>query len=1514
MQILLFLLFWTTLGKESYSESLDIQQYKDGKVLAVWEFKTKSTLENNHYNLLSKSIGEIFKTFQVQELHLTFTRGRWMYDRWGYHPNAVPSGVDVNDKWKGLTNALAGLFCASLNFMDESYTSEPIHAFQPEMEFGMNTTLRYASLPREIVCTENLTPWAKLLPCQTKAGLSTLLNGYKLFDGNYQSMGISWKPKCAGGECFHELIQSFTTVLDPIHWSFESLFNRHIEQKCIFSKETTVTVQVPILAKFDPQPVSTLDTRASFSLNEYNPPFNLQVNWLDPETSFLNPRLANVRLHRHLGGSGQERGFIVIDIYNDDEQSKNISYLESIPWILKLYLHTFQANTKISNGTIFQTDITEMRYSPAIDRQRPTTLETLMVLPPKSKTTLTIHFDCAFIKVMEHYPDANYGFEIGTGVANVDGQRIYSDTILIRLPTPDFSMPYNSSSYLETMYAEWLKDPKSVHVSWQTYFKNVAAGSAVPFTAPPTLIPTEDVDILPPSVPIPSGEILDHMKVQLLVRAYQIRGHQLAKLDPLEINFQKESQAPELTIQHYGFTETDLDRKFYLGSGILPQFVKGTDSEMSLREIVQSLQSVYCGSIGIEYGHIPDRNACDWLRQQFEVPTKYRYTKDEKIVILDRLMWSDHFERFVSTKFPSEKRFGLEGCESLVPGMKSLIDECVNSGANSVVMGMPHRGRLNVLANVVRKPHESIFSEFSGTQDSNVEGSGDVKYHLGMNYARPTPSGKIVHLSLVANPSHLEAVNPVVQGKVRGIQYFQSDETLRNQAIPILLHGDAAFAGQGIVYETLGMTNLPSYTTGGTIHLIVNNQIGFTTDPRMSRSTPYCSDVAKTLSAPIIHVNGDDTEAVVYSCQLAAQWRAKYKTDVVIDIVCYRKHGHNEIDQPGFTQPLMYQKISQMTPVLEKYSDQLIKEGVITREEIDAMKARVWNILEEDFAKSKDYKASSAEWVSSAWTGFKSPSELRESTTPSRTTGIDKELLTYIGTASSSYPNDFTAHSNLARVLKARVKSINDGEGIDWATAEAMAFGTLLAEGNHVRLSGQDVERGTFSQRHALLHDQKNERTYVPLNNLVRAGTVASQSNFTVCNSSLSEYGILGFELGYSLVSPNQLVLWEAQFGDFANGAQIMIDQFIASGEQKWLQRSGLTMLLPHGYDGQGPEHSSARMERFLALCDEDPYNMPDRNTEDIDSASRQHQDCNIQVVYPTVPSNYFHALRRQVHRDFRKPLIVFESKALLRHPLAKSSLEEMTGNTRFQRLIPEVLHPNALESLLLHDDEGEVLKGYAGNNIEPRIPYALVKDPSAPPKTETVNIKEDGFTLLPPNQITTVIFCSGQVYYQLYRARLLNKIRNVAIVRIEQLNPFPFWECATVVDFYGESLEEIVYCQEESYNSGAWSFVEPRLHTAIQNSEWWKSGKGKVWQDKFDATRVSGGLENARSHKGDGMSVRGGRLVRYAGRDISAAPATGIKKQHKFEEKAYLSEALLGGRLVYPPAKVDQDTPIFFS
>lgn len=620
------------------------------------------------------------------------------------------------------------------------------------------------------------------------------------------------------------------------------------------------------------------------------------------------------------------------------------------------------------------------------------------------------------------------------------------------------------------------------------------------------------------------------------------------------------------------------------------------------------------GAVGIQYVHIPDKDQCDWIRERVEIPKPWNYTVDEKRMILDRLMWSESFEKFISSKYPNEKRFGLEGCEALIPGMKALIDRSVEHGVRHVTMGMPHRGRLNVLANVIRKPIEAILNEFSGTADSDDWPAGDVKYHLGANYVRPTPSGKRVSLSLVANPSHLEACDPVVLGKTRAIQHFDNDEANHNTAMGVLLHGDAAFAGQGVVYETMGFHTLPHYGTGGTIHLIVNNQIGFTTDPRFSRSTPYPSDIAKSIDAPIFHVNGDNVEAVTFVCQVAADYRAKFKKDVVIDIVCYRRYGHNETDQPSFTQPRMYKAIQNQPTPLTKYKKFLIQRGTFTENDIEEHQKWVSGMLEKAASAAKDYTPTSKEWLSASWQGFPSPKQLAEHPLPTRATGTTEEVLRHIGKAISTYPKGFQPHRNLARILSTRGKTVDEGQNIDWATAEALAIGSLVMEKNHVRVSGQDVERGTFSQRHAIIHDQENEQQYIPLNNLG-----SNQAHFVICNSSLSEFGALGFELGYSLVSPDSLTIWEAQFGDFANNAQCIIDQFIASGERKWFQRTGLVVNLPHGYDGQGPEHSSGRIERFLQLCDDHPHVFPTPQ-----KVERQHQDCNMQIVYPTYV--HFHA------------------------------------------------------------------------------------------------------------------------------------------------------------------------------------------------------------------------------------------------------------------------------------------------
>ncbi|CAI7568817.1 unnamed protein product [Penicillium glandicola] len=965
----------------------------------------------------------------------------------------------------------------------------------------------------------------------------------------------------------------------------------------------------------------------------------------------------------------------------------------------------------------------------------------------------------------------------------------------------------STANYIDEMYLAWKNDATSVHISWQTYFKNMEEGKmpiSQAFTPPPTLVPTPTGGV-PQDMPgqgIASGaDVTNHLKVQLLCRAYQARGHHKAKIDPLGIRGEAEAfgydKPKELELDHYGFTESDLNQEFALGPGILPRFITETRKKMTLREIIAACEKIYCGSYGVEYIHIPDRKPCEWIRDRFEIPQPYNYSVDDKRRILDRLIWSSSFESFLATKFPNDKRFGLEGCETLVPGMKALIDRSVDYGIKDIVIGMPHRGRLNVLSNVVRKPNESIFSEFAGSTEPSDEGSGDVKYHLGMNFERPTPSGKRVQLSLVANPSHLEAEDPVVLGKTRAIQHYNNDETNYDTAMGVLLHGDAAFAGQGVVYETMGFHSLPAYSTGGTIHLVVNNQIGFTTDPRYSRSTPYCSDIAKSIDAPVFHVNADDVEAVNYVCQVAADWRAEFKRDVVIDMVCYRKQGHNETDQPSFTQPLMYKRIAEQKAQLDKYVEKLIAEGTFTKEDIDEHKKWVWGMLGDSFDRSKDYQPTGKEWLTSAWNNFKSPKELATEVLPHLPTAVADKSLQHIADkiAGTGVPEGFELHRNLKRILSGRKKAVDEGKNIDWATAEALAFGSLVDEGYHVRVSGQDVERGTFSQRHAVLHDQQTERTYTPLKHISD-----KQGSFVISNSSLSEFGCLGFEYGYSLTSPNALVMWEAQFGDFANNAQCIIDQFIASGESKWLQRSGLVVSLPHGYDGQGPEHSSGRMERWLQLCNEEPRVYPSA-----DKLDRQHQDCNMQIACMTTPANLFHILRRQIHRQFRKPLVIFFSKSLLRHPIARSDIEDLNGESHFQWIIPDEGHGTSIEA---------------------------------------------------PEKIERVILCSGQVYAALIKHREANGIRNTAITRVEQLHPFPWAQLKENLDSY-PNAKNIVWCQEEPLNAGAWSYAQPRIESLLNATE--------------------------HHHR---------RHVLYAGRAGSASVATGLKAVHLKEEQELLEDA----------------------
>mmetsp|Transcript_28108 Transcript_28108/g.83266 ORF Transcript_28108/g.83266 Transcript_28108/m.83266 type:complete len:1023 (+) Transcript_28108:280-3348(+) len=876
--------------------------------------------------------------------------------------------------------------------------------------------------------------------------------------------------------------------------------------------------------------------------------------------------------------------------------------------------------------------------------------------------------------------------------------------------------------------------------------------------------------------------IQESMKLIQLVRAYQTVGHFAAALDPLGMDARQPS--PTLDPTYYGFTEADMDRQFYIGIWSQQGFLTESRPVRTLRELHAMLRATYCSTVGYEYMHIQDPLRRTWLQQRIELPTPPQPTQEEQLLLLDRLSWSSMFETFLAEKFKATKRFGLEGGEALIPGMTHLIDTAADLGVESVVMGMPHRGRLNVLANVVRKPLVQIFSEFSGKpiamaegDDDAYVGSGDVKYHLGTSCVRPTVSGRMVSLSLLANPSHLEAINTVVLGKARAKQFYGGDRA-RKRVLPILIHGDGAFAGEGIVYETLDMTALTNYTVGGTVHFVLNNQIAFTTDPKESRSSPYCTDVARSLNAPIFHVNGDDAEAVVRVCALAMEWRQTFHTDVVIDVVCYRRHGHNENDEPAYTQPLMYKNIRSHASPLHVYMHKLAKEGSVSQAQIDATAGAVRGALEAAWTAAETFclPADELDWLSNNWQGFNTPLQL----SPVQNTGVPMDALKTVGRKINVLPCDIKVHKHVSQMYAARLQSIESGEGIDWACAEALAFATLLSEGNHVRLSGQDVERGTFNHRHAVLHDQDNGRRYTPLEQ-VYPGQLPGQ--FTVCNSSLSEFGVLGFELGYSMENPDCLAIWEAQFGDFANCAQVIFDQFLSSGESKWLRQTGLVVMLPHGYDGQGPEHSSARIERFLQMCDEDPYDVPEVDFDkwfDGNQNGCQLQSTNWQVVNCTTPANYFHVLRRQVRRQFRKPLILFSPKNLLRHARCKSPLRELDDvpedvgivGVRFKRLIP--------------DDSGLQPKS--------RAPFPPVEP-----------------------DVRRMVLCSGKVFYSLQQQRRVAGLDagQIAIVRLEQLSPFPFDLVCRELRRYPNA--EVVWCQEEPMNMGAYHHVQPRVVTCLE-------------------------------------------------------------------------------------------------
>ncbi len=922
-----------------------------------------------------------------------------------------------------------------------------------------------------------------------------------------------------------------------------------------------------------------------------------------------------------------------------------------------------------------------------------------------------------------------------------------------------------NAAYVEDLYARYQDNPGAVDAEWRRFFaglkdsrERVLAEHEGPSWKPERMLTNGDDEMLAAltgdwsgtaqevegklrekaaegGVTLSEHEIMravrDSVRALMLIRSHRVRGHLAADLDPLKLN--PPVDHPELDPKSYGFTEADYDRPIYLDK------VLGLETA-TVRQIMEILQRTYCGRIGIEFMHISVPEEKGWLQERIEgVGKEVQFTRRGKEAILQKLIDAESFESYLDKKYTGTKRFGLDGAEAMVPALEQVIKRGGNLGVRGIVIGMPHRGRLNVLANVMGKPYRAIFHEFKGgsAHPEEVEGSGDVKYHLGTSSDRAF-DGNEVHLSLTANPSHLEAVDPVVLGKVRAKQ-DQHHDSERTTVLPLLLHGDASFAGQGVVAECFGLSGLRGHRTGGSIHFIVNNQIGFTTAPRFGRSSPYPSDVARMVEAPIFHVNGDDPEAVTHVAKVATEFRQRFHKPVVIDMFCYRRHGHNEGDEPSFTQPLMYKRIRNHRPVVDIYADQLEKEGLFDRAQIDQMRADARSRLEDAFEAADSYRPNRADWLDGRWSGIGFADE-----GPRRgKTEVDIETLKALGEKITTIPERVNAHKTLKRIFENRRKAIESGEGIDWATAESLAFATLLNEGFPVRLSGQDSERGTFSQRHAVIVDQETEKLYRPLNHISD-----DQARFEVINSMLSEFAVLGFEYGYSLAEPNALVLWEAQFGDFVNGAQVTIDQFITSGERKWLRMSGLVMLLPHGYEGQGPEHSSARLERFLQMCAED----------------------NIQVANCTTPANYFHILRRQLHRQFRKPLILMTPKSLLRHKRVQSRIEDFGPGSTFHRVLW---------------DDGE--KGENGAK-------KLVAD----------------------EHMKRVVLCSGKVYFDLLEEREKRGINDVYLMRLEQLYPFPARALITeLARFQGA---EILWCQEEPKNMGGWSFVEPNIEWVLNH------------------------------------------------------------------------------------------------
>ena len=892
-----------------------------------------------------------------------------------------------------------------------------------------------------------------------------------------------------------------------------------------------------------------------------------------------------------------------------------------------------------------------------------------------------------------------------------------------------------NTSFIEEMYVKFIEGDTTIPQSWKSYFEDLGEdlNDVIKEIEGPNWKPNKikinlNQENLKESQKVNQINIKDSIKAIALIRAYRINGHLIANLDPLGMMERKYMH--ELHPEDYGFNKDDFNRKIYLDNYLDRDFA-------SLKEIIKFLKDKYCSSIGVEYMHMTEREEKIWFRERMEKEeNKVSFTNNGKKAILNKLIQAEGFEKYLALKFVGTKRFGLDGAESLIPALEQIIKRGGQLGVKEIKIGMPHRGRLNVLANLLQKSYKKIFNEFTGEfSETHDDSTGDVKYHLGASSDR-TFDDIPVHISLTDNPSHLEAVDPVVLGQTRAKQFYHNDAE-RNKVIPILIHGDAAFAGQGVVAECFAMSGLKGHNTGGTIHIIVNNQIGFTTSPRFARSSPYPSDLGKVVESPILHCNGDDPEAVVHCAKIAIEFRQKFNKDVVIDVICYRRFGHNEGDEPSFTQPLMYEKIKSHPSTLKVYGKKLIDEKTISEQEFNAQIKDFKNLLDEQYKSAKNYQPK-LKWFEGTWSRYK-PEKGKDRRGNS---GVNSEKLRIISEKINKIPAEINIHKTIKKILELRRQSVESGQGIDWSSAESLAFGSLLEEGYPVRLVGQDSGRGTFSQRHSVLRNQTDNSRYVPLNNISK-----NQKNFEIVDSFLSELAVLGFEYGYSMVEPNTLTLWEAQFGDFANGAQVVIDQFIASGERKWSRASGLVLLLPHGYEGQGPEHSSARLERFLQLGAQE----------------------NIQVMNCTTPANYFHALRRQIHRDFRKPLIIMTPKSLLRNKYCTSNLEDFGKENFFHR----ILNDHALEK-----------------------------------RSNFIKLKDN-------NLIKKVILCSGKIYFDLLEAREKNKKDDVVFYRIEQLYPFPVKNLVSELKKYSKNAK-FFWCQEEPKNMGAWFAVRDYIQWTL--------------------------------------------------------------------------------------------------